>query len=226
MEIYANQIKGTRKVMSLPLLKILGNEIAKLNWNENSKQVVWSVFTLSFFGSFRMGEILPQQENTFSPLDTLLWSDVKFLENNHILVHVKTPKSRLPQGEFVDIFQFDGQGVCPVKAIMALRDSLGMVDLASPVFQFSNGSFLTKTRVNSILPQLLLPYLGSVSSEFSGHSFRAAIPAVLARHPDVANSSDIMGWGRWKSQAYLSYTRLKLKQKKDAFAKISNLLNL
>ena len=129
MEIYANQIKGTRKVMSLPLLKILGNEIAKLNWNENSKQVVWSAFTLSFFGSFRMGEILPQQENTFSPLDTLLWSDVKFLENNHILVHVKTPKSRLPQGEFVDIFQFDGQGVCPVKAIMALRDSLGMVDL-------------------------------------------------------------------------------------------------
>ena len=34
MEIYANQIKGTRKVMSLPLLKILGNEIAKLDWNE------------------------------------------------------------------------------------------------------------------------------------------------------------------------------------------------
>ena len=81
MEIYADQVKGTRKVMSLPLLKILGNEIAKTTWDENSKQVVWSAFTLSFFGSFRMGEILPQQENTFSPLDTLLWSDVKFLEN-------------------------------------------------------------------------------------------------------------------------------------------------
>ena len=87
-------------------------------------------------------------------------------------------------------------------------------------------SFLTKTRVNSMLPQLLSPHLGPDSCEISGHSFRAAIPAVLARHPDVANSSDIMGWGRWKSQAYLSYTRLKLRQKKDAFSKITNLLNL
>ena len=45
MEIYADQVKGTRKVMSLPLLKILGNEIAKTTWDENSKQVVWSALT-------------------------------------------------------------------------------------------------------------------------------------------------------------------------------------
>ena len=226
MEIYADQVKGTQKVMSLPLLKILGNEIAKTTWDENSKQVVWSALTLAFFGSFRMGEILSQQENSFSPKDTLLWSDLKFLDQNHILIHVKTPKSRLPQGEFIDIFTFEGHNVCPVRALMALRDTYPAADQDSPVFRFSNGSFLTKTRVNSMLPQLLSPHLGPDSCEISGHSFRAAIPAVLGRHPDVANSSDIMGWGRWKSQAYLSYTRLKLRQKKDAFSKITNLLNL
>ena len=109
---------------------------------------------------------------------------------------------------------------------MALRDTYPAADQDSPVFRFSNGSFLTKTMVNSMLPQLLLPHLGPVSCKISGHSFRAAILAVLAKHPDVANSSDIIGWGRWKSQAYLSYTRLKLRQKKDAFSKITNLLNL
>ena len=123
MEIYADQVKGTRKVMSLPLLKILGNEIAKTTWDENSKQVVWSALTLAFFGSFRMGEILSQQENSFSPRDTLLWSDLKFLDQNHILIHVKTPKSRLPQGEFIDIFTFEGHNVCPVRALMALQDT-------------------------------------------------------------------------------------------------------
>ena len=63
MELYSDVVKETRKVMTLPLLKILGNEIAKVDWEDNSKQVVWSVFTLAFFGSFRMGELLSPQEN-------------------------------------------------------------------------------------------------------------------------------------------------------------------
>ena len=80
--------------------------------------------------------------------------------------------------------------------------------------------------VNSILPQLLQGHLGAEASNISGYSFRAAVPAVLACHPDAASSSDIMWWGRWKSEAYQSYTRLKIDQKKGAFQKISNLLNL
>ena len=224
MEIYADQVKGTQKVMSLPLLKILGNEMAKTTWDENSKQVVWSALTLAFFGSFRMGEILSQQENSFSPKDTLLWSNLKFLDQNHILVHVKTPKSRLPQGEFINIFTFEGHNVCPVRALMALRDTYPAADQDSPVFRFSNGSFLTKTRVNSMLPQLLSPHLGPVSCKISGHSFRAAIPAVLARHPDVANSSDIMGWGRWRSSAFLGYQIFKRKQRRWVFDVLSDIL--
>ena len=225
LEFYDEKVKETRKVMTLPLLKILGNEIAKSDWESNSKQVVWSAFTLAFFGSFRMGELLSPQENSFSPKDTLLWKDVKFLSPSHIIVHIKTPKSRLPDGEFVDIFEFGGHNVCPVKALARLRDST-LVAQDSPVFQFSNGKFLTLGKVNSILPQLLAPHLGADSGHISGHSFRAAIPAILAKHPDVAGASDIMGWGRWKSEAYLSYMRLKLKQKQDAFSKIANLLNL
>ena len=228
MELYSDVVKETRKVMTLtlPLLKILGNEIAKVDWEDNSKQVVWSVFTLAFFGSFRMGELLSPQENSFSPKDTLLWKDVSFLSPSHLIVHIKTPKSRIPDGEFIDIFEFSGHNVCPVRSLCRLRDSLSHVDQNSPVFRFSSGQLLTLKKVNSILPQLLSTHLDADSGCITGHSFRAAIPAILAKHPDVANSSDIMGWGRWKSEAYLSYTRLKLKQKQDAFTKITDLLNL
>jgi len=64
--------------MSLPLLKILGHALAKKDWTENSKQVVWGAATLAFFGSLRCGEILPQNESSCSPPDTLLWGDLKF----------------------------------------------------------------------------------------------------------------------------------------------------
>ena len=226
LEIYSLGSKPTRKVMNLHTLKLLGHEIAISNWEENSKQTVWSAFTLAFFGSFRMGEILSQSESSFSPKYTLLWEDVKFISSSHILVHIKTPKSRLPYGEFVDIFSFPGHGVCPVLALSALKESLVTPSLSSPVFRFKTGSFLTRRTVNSLIPQLLHKHLGPAASELSGHSFRAGIPAALACHPDVASSSDIMGWGRWKSDAYLSYTRLKHEQKRSTFQKIANILNI
>jgi len=36
-------------------LKIVGNEIAKSDWSENSKRVVWTAACMLFFGSFRGG---------------------------------------------------------------------------------------------------------------------------------------------------------------------------
>ena len=60
MEIYSEETKASRKVMTLALLRVLGHELSISGWSENSKQVVWGAFTLAFFGSFRLGEILPQ----------------------------------------------------------------------------------------------------------------------------------------------------------------------
>ena len=225
MEIYSGEANATRKVMTLSLLKLMGHEISKTNWTENSKLTVWAAFTMAFFGCFRMGEILPENENSFSPDDTLLWQDLKFKSPSHILVHIKTPKSRLPRGEYVDIFSFIRHSVCPVAALSCLRDSLGSPVPESPVFKFSTGVCFTRRQVNSLIPQLLRPHIGQEAENVSGHSFRAGIPAALANHPELASSSDIMGWGRWRSDAYHTYTRLKEEQKRTTFSKISDILN-
>jgi len=224
LELYENVVKGTRKVMSLDLLKILGHEIAKCNWTENSKMVVWGAMCLAFFGSLRCGEILAQSEKNFSSCDTLLWSDLKFYEDDHILIHIKTPKSRIKEGEFVDVFGFEGQGVCPVKAMRKLRESCGKIDMDRPVFCFSSGICLTRRKMNEILENLLSPHIGSDAKHISCHSFRAGIPAVLAKYPKLCNKMDLMGWGRWRSDAYLKYTRLQKDQKKCAFVTITSLL--
>ena len=58
MTLYEPCKTRNRNVMTLSLLKILGNEIAITNWTNESKQLFWTVSCIAFFGSFRMGELL------------------------------------------------------------------------------------------------------------------------------------------------------------------------
>jgi hypothetical protein len=226
LEIYKSESRATRKAMNLPLLKLIGHSLANTGWSENTIRVIWSACCLAFFGSLRMGELLPRQEDSYSLKDSFLWEDVKVLGEDHVLLRIKCSKTRSKEGDFVDIFSFKGHGVCPVKAITSLKESLSVEDKSKPVFCFSSGKCLTTRIMNDILKHLLLPHIGPQSEEISGHSFRAAIPSVLAKFPEISNSEEIMGWGRWKSSAYLLYTRLKNDQKRKTFSKISDLLSI
>ena len=205
LEIYTTETKHTRKVMTLEL-------------------VLWCPCTTAFFGSFRLGEILPKSEYNAHPSDTLLWKDINVISSDHVLIHVKVTKSRSKQGDYVDMFGFQGHGVCPVKTLLALKRLSVNNGPDCPVFSFNSGKNLTLNNLNDTVRKLLEVHLGSDSGQFSGH-FRAAIPAVLAKYPEHSNSDEIMGWGRWKSEAYLLYTRLKADQRRKVFQKISTMLN-
>ena len=111
---------NSRKVMTLPVLKILGHEISKKDWSSDSKCVIWSCMCVAFFGSFRIGELLPSKDNVFNPLENLLWRDVKFLNDNSVQIRNKVPKNRTPGGETVDLFPFQGS-CCPVAALRNLK---------------------------------------------------------------------------------------------------------
>ena len=84
LEFYNNICKKTRKVMTLPLLKLAGHELANSNWCSDSKQVIWTVLTTAFFGSFRLGEILSQSESNYNPSETLLWDDIIFRDDDSV----------------------------------------------------------------------------------------------------------------------------------------------
>ena len=91
--------------MSLPLLKILGHEIAISNWPSDSKRIVWSACCLIFFGGFGVGEILASRHDSFDPASCLTWADIKFFENS-ILIQIKQPKCKANSNECVDLFTF------------------------------------------------------------------------------------------------------------------------
>ena len=224
LESSKSRFKHTRKVFTLPLLKLLGHEIAKSNWSEDSKRIFWTCSCVSFFGSFRIGELLASCKNSFDPSSTLLWGDVK-LKENCCMIHVKNPKSKKKEGEFVDLFLFPEKSVCPVTSLTSLSNYRNCNDANKPVFIFNNGDLLTPAVFNDTIRKLLRIHLGETANQLSSHSLRAAIPSALAKKPELQNSVDIKGWGRWDSDCYTRYTRLHLERKRAIFGKICNLFS-
>jgi hypothetical protein len=220
LALYSSICKKTRLVLSYPLLKLLGNEIAVSNWSDDSKRIFWTASCLAFFGSFRLGEILSPNESSFGK-ETLTWEDIQIFEN-HAVVNIRFPKSlRSKRGDFVDIFPFPD--CCPLSALKGLKASkIKSLVKKGPVFTFDNGKFLTSDTFIATLRLLLARHIGENAKFLSGHSFRAGIPAALSNCPNIASDDDIHKWGRWNSSSYQLYTRLKLNARRAIFVKIVN----
>jgi hypothetical protein len=220
------QTGSRRRVMTIQLLRHLGHRLAGSGWSAHTCQVLWSVCTLAFFTSARMGELLAPSEHAYDPASTLTWSCVKYRADDSFLVHVRLPKSGAKEGEFLDVFGFPQFGCCPVAALKRLMQmSKGSRSPGQPVFTFESGKFLTIQGLNSILKRLLSDVVDQGRDSITCHSFRAAIPSVLTRHPTLATSDDVKGWGHWSSEAYQRYTRLKIDQKRSIFNKIMAVLS-
>ena len=211
-----------RKAMSLSLLKIMGHEIAKKDWTVSTKSVIWTTMCVAFFGSFRIGELLAKSDFKFNSCENLCWGDVKFLKDGSIQIHNKIPKNRTIAGEKIDLFPFPGS-CCPVSAMNRLHKTLpgGSLD---PVFKFASGKLFSQRLLNEIIVECLKPHLGNKASDFSGHSFRAALPSALSSCHYLASKEAIKKWGRWKSNAFEKYVRLDHSAKKEVFALFSKAL--
>ncbi len=218
LQLYVEQKSVQRNVVTLPMLRIIGHRIAGQVWDQQSKQIIWVACCLAFFGSLRMGEILFENERGFDPGASFLWEDVLEREGS-LLCRIKSPKSKNKGGDYVDIFEFPGKNCCPVKAFKKWKVLVGPKKPNDPVFSFGNGKLLTKTNFNRTISGLLKDFEAK-GAKISGHSFRAGVPATLAKFPEIVNNDHIMGWRRWSSKAYLSYTRLKIDQKRKIFEKI------
>jgi len=219
----------TRRVVTLPLLLTIGHRISKSGWPEQKKQVVWTACTTAFFPSARLGELLASNEIFHDPTSDLLWGDVKQNSGDSFLIRLKNPKSGEVQGEFLDIFPFLGHQCCPVaslKALQAEQERVGLFSPDIPVFRFESGENLTTKKFNSMLAELLSDICSKDTNTITCHSFRAGVPTALSLHPELANSDDIKGWGRWNSDCYARYTRLRHDQKRAIFGKIAAALTL
>ena len=218
--------RPSRIPMTYDLLTILGHRINELNWGKFSKQVFWTACTTCFFSSCRMGEILPLQEKSFDPNTTVLWENVAFTEEEDVVIFIPYSKTTGFKGKFIDIYPIKGNWICPSASLYKLRrmaESEGIWSKDKPVFSFKSGKFLTKAKLNFWLASLLSDFTDSQNS-ITGHSFRAAIPSLLAANPDISSANDIQLWGGWTSESYRLYTKSETEKKKIVFGKIISCL--
>jgi hypothetical protein len=221
LALYANISKRSRLIMTLPLLKILGHEIAKISWSMDSKRVFWSACCLAFFGSFRMCEILMSSEKHFSEKH-LSWSRVSFSPSDFATIHIGLPKiNKFSSGDFIDIFKIENENFCPFSCLWNLKKTKNsFVEKNFPVFTFDNGLFLTTDKFTKTICSLLSSHLGPNAKLISGHSFRAGIPSAIANNPNLLSNDDVCKWGRWNSDCFKNYTRLKITARREIFKKL------
>jgi hypothetical protein len=226
LQFYCKEKSANKKVMTLPLLRILGHAVSTSNTSNHAKVVLWAAYCMAFFGSYRPSEILAKKANVFNEFETLLWSDVKFIGEDSIQVHNKVTKNRAPGGEYVSLFVFPFHGCCPVSALKLLAKLADSENnLNSPVFKFESGTYLTKKTLIDLIFSHLEPFLGSEARNYSCKSFRAALPSALASCPHSENDKSIKQWGRWNSDAFERYIRLSHKARRKLFARFAVALN-
>jgi len=220
INMYESITRKAKLVMTFNMLKILGHQIRLSDWTFEKKKLFWAASCLAYFGSFRMGELLPLNNN-YNMEETLNWTDINFRNDNSALINIKFPKHiKNANGDFADIFSIEGKNYCPILLLKNLKASRLNPTSDSPVFIFSSGKALTINDFTFDLKKLLLPVFGPVIHNLSGHSFRAGIPAALSNCPDLANDNDVCIWGRWSSNGYKAYTKLKQNARRNIFNKI------
>ena len=214
--------KTDRLPMNIHLLNILRHRISELPWSPFSKQIFWTACTLCFFTSCRMGELVPSQERNFDASTTLLWDNVREINNTEFIMFVPYSKTTGFKGKIVDIFEIKGDKNCPAAAIRKLRKMMReKTDFKSnvPVFSFHSGKNLTKKQINLWLRSLLEDFVDS-NHKITGHSFRAGIPSTLACYPDEFPNNVIKTWGMWESNSYKLYIKHEREGKRALFEKI------
>ncbi len=216
--------KRFRMPITFDLLQLIGKRVSETKWSDTSKTAFWAVCLVAFWGSFRLGELLPYSPQNFDVHNDLLWSDVVFTSQGHMMVKLKAPKISAFSNCTVDLFPLKAKEYCPVfqlKSLLSLQIKNNIFNMNGPVFQLTQKAALTKGNFNKTL-QSLVSSLGILGPDefISGHSFRCAIPSILAKNPEAITDFEIQAWGRWNSDAYKVYTKLKTEQKREIFRKI------
>ena len=207
--------KPNRTPVTLEMMTLIKRKLYEENWDLEHKLRFWSVATLLFAGSFRVSEVLAKQLN-YCKQTTLLEEDVVQLEvrvdgvmRNLLRVKIKSPKEdRIGTGTTVEIFG-NGKFLCPVKALAKYkRNRTGVTEImrSAPVFVLANGRAYTGKDFNADLHCLTKELTNGTGKVVRSHSFRAAVPSEMARRG--ASEQEIMGIGRWSSQAWKAYCKL------------------
>jgi len=196
-----------RRAVTVKVMKKIKTALCQASWGKRERLLIWAVSTIAFFGAFRIHELLCKHESTFDPEQALLWEDMTVtgpMGNRTLSVKLKCPKERQAgRPTVVDILEVGGP-LCPIKAYKRW-ESREVHRRGEPMFHWPDGTPLTGRRFNVEVKRLLGSEATTAEGVISSHSFRSALPTILA---EIGHSEDdLKRIGRWSSRAYNAYIK-------------------
>lgn len=195
--------KDTRAPITLPILTQLPKALVCICFSSYEAKLFHAAFTLAFFGFLRVGEIA--LSNCKSNSSTVLSISDISIQNSMLKVNIRFSKTdRFGKTTTLYIDSVPSSVVCPVNAMKAY---LSVRPAASNIlFCHSDCKPLTQYQFSSVLKKCL-KFLNLPTQQFKPHSFRigaASLASMKNIPPNVIQSR-----GRWKSDAYRGYIRIK-----------------
>ena len=121
------------------------------NFSTYDQHMLWAAFTTAFYGFLRSSEFVAPTTKTFNPEETLLISDLTLLPSR-IHIKIKASKTDPFRHGFSIRLAITNSPTCPVTSLSQLYL---IHPKHGPLFTYSDGTYLTRRRLNSILAKAL-----------------------------------------------------------------------
>lgn len=192
--------------MGLQNIRNLKKSLKKAKLSKITRQSLWAVSLISFWGCFRLREVLCKNNKVFDKFTDLLWNDIS-LGKTFVSFRIKSGKTNGSTPIKVRLEKLSNRFFCPklaMKKLIKLQKNKGIFDSELPVFRKSNGENLRSVELIGFLKRIQ-----TADENFSGKSFRSGIPSILGGKKGGAlfKSTDLQRFGRWKSAAFRSYIK-------------------
>lgn len=181
------------------ILKLINLKLFNSGRCYEDKIMLWAALLTAFYGFLRVSEYTSARKTTYDPSTTLLFKDLAFKSDGSVSLFIKKSKTDpFRQGVMLRIAQ-NKSILCPVNALHHL--SRVHPNKSGPLFTFSNGRFLSRRDINSLLIEAT-----DGKMTISSHSLRigAASTAAAVGCPKWL----IQALGRWSSDCFRQYIRI------------------
>ena len=192
-----------RRPITLSILERLVTVLTKVCDSKFEQLLFSSIFSLAFFGFLRIGEIADS-----SCSDHIIQIDDVQLDKNKDSVTLIIQSSKTDQYGNKQVLEINKNAngiVCPVKHLIAYLNIRPKI--LGPLFCHFNQKTVTRYQISAVL-KFALSFNGYNPDNYNTHSFRigAATTAALMGKTD----DEIKLMGRWKSDTFRRYIRIKL----------------
>ena len=167
--------------------------------NNRDTLMLQSEVSLAFFGLLRDSEYTSNNSHTYIQEESLCIEDISIAPNRNIAaIHIKASKTDPFRAGCTIRIGASNTSICPIRSLLLY---INIHPMTGPLYQFANGSFLTRSDIVQLL-RCVFPFIPSINT----HSFRIG-GASAAATAGIADSA-IQILGRWTSDAYRRYIHI------------------